>query len=612
MSDASRNPQHEVDLIDIVHGLSQRIKIPWLLRHHSHRTVLAIFSLLSGGLSIALLAMLSLVTRSPFIFPSLGPTAFLIFSAPLAPSASPRNTLMGHSVAIGAAVISIQITGLSLNDAAITQEMGWARVIAAALSLGITAGLMVLLATPHPPAGATTLIVSLGLLTYPWQLAVLLGGVVLLLLEALVINRLAGIPYPLWFSPASAGISPIERSIQRLTLESSPAPPSSTKPTILPVNDHSIGAYPMSLSTMTARVEHLTVSAYTIPTDAPEADGTFAWDATTLVLVEAASGNTHGIGYTYADSATARFIHEHLLDIAQGSDAMNVASTWAAMVRAIRNFGRPGVASMAIAAVDAALWDLKARLLDLPLVSLLGATRADAPIYGSGGFTTYSIERLQQQLQAWVAQGIPRVKMKIGTHPEADLGRVQAAREAIGDATPLFVDANGAYSRKQALAQVEAFARFGVTWFEEPVSSDDLAGLRLIRDRAPAGTQIAAGEYGYDLDYFRRMLDAGAVDVLQADATRCAGITGFLRAATLAEAHHLPLSAHCAPSLHVHPACAIANLFPIEYFHDHVRIEQMLFDGVLTPKDGVLQPDLSRPGMGITFKHADARRYVVS
>lgn len=281
------------------------------------------------------------------------------------------------------------------------------------------------------------------------------------------------------------------------------------------------------------------------------------------------------------------------------------------MVHAIRNLGRPGICSMAISAVDVALWDLKARLLDVSLVTLLGAARDAVPVYGSGGFTSYSIAQLQAQLGGWVEQGIPRVKMKIGTHPADDLGRVRAAREAIGPDAALYVDANGAYSRKQALAQAEAFREYGVVWFEEPVSADDLAGLHLIRDRGPVGMDVAAGEYGYDLWYFRRMIEAEAVDVLQADGSRCAGITGFLRASALAESRGMDLSAHCAPSLHVPPCCAIARLSPIEYFHDHARIEHMLFDGALTPVNGALRPDRSRPGLGLELKQADAARFAV-
>ena len=201
--------------------------------------------------------------------------------------------------------------------------------------------------------------------------------------------------------------------------------------------------------------------------------------------------------------------------------------------------------------------------------------------------------------------------MKVGREPHKDPNRAAAARNAIGPQIELFVDANGAYTRKQALELAGRFRDLGVSWFEEPVSSDDLDGLRLLRDRAPAGMQVAAGEYGYALPYFERMLAAGAVDVLQADATRCAGITGFLQVAALCEAHSLPLSAHCGASMHVHPCCAALPVCHLEYFHDHVRIEHMVFDGVLTLVAGHLHPDLSRPGIGLEFKHSDAERYIV-
>ena len=356
-------------------------------------------------------------------------------------------------------------------------------------------------------------------------------------------------------------------------------------------------------------VEQVDVSAYRVPTDFPESDGTLQWDKTIIVVVEAAAGGVCGLGYTYADAATAQFIRDHLIDAVQGRDAMAVSGAWAAMSRAVRNLGRTGVAAMAIAAVDSALWDLKARLLELPLATLLGAVRDGVPIYGSGGFTSYSVAQLQAQLGGWVASGVPRVKMKVGRDPAADVERVRAARAAIGPTAELFVDANGAYSRKQALAFAEAFAEYGVRWFEEPVSSDDLEGLRLLRDRAPAGMDIAAGEYGYDLFYFRRMLEAGAVDVLQADATRCAGISGFLRVGALCEARGLPLSAHTAPSVHVHPCCALPTVRHLEYFHDHVRIEQMFFDGAVAPANGALYPDLLRPGLGLELKRSDAEHY---
>jgi L-alanine-DL-glutamate epimerase-like enolase superfamily enzyme len=358
-----------------------------------------------------------------------------------------------------------------------------------------------------------------------------------------------------------------------------------------------------------APIERIAASAYTIPTDAPESDGTLEWRSTTLVLVEARAANATGIGYSYANRATAELIADTLAPVTEGRDALDVASSFDAMVAAIRNLGRPGIASMAIAAVDNALWDLKARLLDVPLVHLLGAAHDAIPVYGSGGFTSYSTERLAAQLGGWARAGIGMVKMKVGRDPAADVARVRAAREAIGPQTALFVDANGAYSRKQALGFAEAFADLGVTWFEEPVPSDDLEGLRLVRDRAPAGMDVAAGEYGYDIVYFRRMCAAGAVDVLQADATRCAGVTGFMRAANVAQAFHVPLSSHCAPSIHAHACCAASAARHLEYFHDHVRIERMLFEGALEPVNGALRPAADRPGFGLAFKAADARAY---
>jgi L-alanine-DL-glutamate epimerase-like enolase superfamily enzyme len=232
-----------------------------------------------------------------------------------------------------------------------------------------------------------------------------------------------------------------------------------------------------------AKIESLTVSAYTVPTDAPESDGTLEWDLTTIVLVEAAASGERGLGYTYGDLSTGKLIESKLAGAVNGQDAMRVQSSWAAMQHALRNAGRPGIGAMAVAAVDTALWDLKARLLEIPLADLLGRFNEGVPVYGSGGFTSYSVERLREQLSRWVAQGIPRVKMKVGREPEQDLGRVIAAREAIGPDAELMVDANGAYDRKQALEKAQAFSRLGVAWYEEPVSSDDLEGLRLIRDR---------------------------------------------------------------------------------------------------------------------------------
>lgn len=355
-------------------------------------------------------------------------------------------------------------------------------------------------------------------------------------------------------------------------------------------------------------IAKLKVSAYTVPTDYPESDGTLQWESTTMVLVQA--GGETGIGYTYADVAAAQLIRGKLAGIVLGLNAFDIPKAWHEMVHAIRNLGQAGIAMMAVSAVDNALWDLKAKLLGLPLVSLLGAARK-VPAYGSGGFTSYNRQRLQSQLSEWAAQGFEMVKIKIGREPAKDIERVKDAREAIGPGMDLFVDANGAYTRKQALYQSEQFAAHHVIWHEEPLRSDDLEGLRLLRDRGPAGMAITAGEYGYTLPYFQQMLQAGAVDILQADASRCGGITGFLAVAKLAEAFQIPMSSHCCPALHLHAACSLPNILHLEYFHDHVRIEHMFFDGAPHAYNGHLKPNLSEAGMGLKLKAQNAAPYHV-
>lgn len=357
-------------------------------------------------------------------------------------------------------------------------------------------------------------------------------------------------------------------------------------------------------------VRSVDVNVYTIPTDLPESDGTLEWDSTTMVLVQVSAGNATGLGYTYNHSSTAALVQDKFAPLLKDRNALDVTGCWDAMAASVRNFGRSGIASSAISAVDIALWDLKARLLELPLCSLLGQVRGAVPLYGSGGFCSYSNKQLQQQLSGWVDAGIPRVKMKVGRDPAADPERVHAARKAIGDKAELFVDANGAYSRKQALSFAELYSReYAVSWFEEPVASNDREGLRLLRDRAPAGMDIAAGEYGWEIHDFTSLLDDGCVDVLQADATRCGGITGFLMVDGLCIGRDMPLSAHTAPMAHLHVCCASHKLRHLEYFHDHVRIEKMLFDGVPAPVGGELRPDLSRPGIGLELKLSEARRF---
>lgn len=359
------------------------------------------------------------------------------------------------------------------------------------------------------------------------------------------------------------------------------------------------------------QVNRIDARAYTIPTDREEADGTIAWQSTTLVVVEIDGMGHTGLGYTYAHASTAELIVGEFAEIVHRHDAFDIGRIAFAMQRAVRNIGRPGVAACAISAVDTALWDLKAHVLNVPLAVLLGKQRDNVPVYGSGGFTSYDIDALQAQLRGWVERdGCRWVKMKVGSAPDDDPQRVAAARAAIGGAG-LFVDANGAYTLKQAQRLAAAFAKQDVRWFEEPLSSDDRRGLAALRAALPSGMALAAGEYGWSADDFRALLDTHAVDVLQADVTRCGGFTGFLQADALCDAWHVPLSAHCAPALHLHAACAARRLEHIEWFHDHARIESMLFDGAPALRDGAIAPDLGRPGHGLALRHADAERFAI-
>jgi L-alanine-DL-glutamate epimerase and related enzymes of enolase superfamily len=355
----------------------------------------------------------------------------------------------------------------------------------------------------------------------------------------------------------------------------------------------------------------VTARAYTIPTDAPEGDGTIAWSSTTMVLAEASADGITGIGWTYGPAAVAPIITDLLAPVVAAIDPDDTPAAWLAMQQRLRNAGRPGVAGLALSAADNAIWDLKARRHAMPLARLLGAVRQRVPVYGSGGFTTYDEQRQHRQLVGWVEQGIPRVKMKIaeswGSDETRDLARMAAARKTIGDDTELYVDANGGYHRKQAIRVLRAAADLDVRWFEEPVSSDDLEGLGVVRDQVPA--DVAAGEYGYDLAYFQRM--TGYVDCLQIDVTRCGGISEFLRVAATAAATGLDVSAHGAPHQVLPVAAAVPNLRHIEWFHDHVRIETMFFDGAVSAAGGTAPVNRVDPGIGLTFRADSAERYRV-
>ena len=368
----------------------------------------------------------------------------------------------------------------------------------------------------------------------------------------------------------------------------------------------------VSRSPVGARIDSVEVSAYEVPTATEqESDGTLVWSSTTMVVVEIGCAGHTGLGYTYCDPAAGQVIESKLRPIIERADPLMPQQAWAEMQVETRQLGHDGIAAMAVSAVDVSLWDLKARLLGVSLADLLPRFHESVPVYGSGGFCNLDERQLREQVESWVEWGFGRMKIKVGRDARADPERVELVRSVAGDGVEVMVDANGANRPQEALEWAQRYAELGVRYFEEPVSSDDLRGLAYVRERAPVPLAVAAGEYGWNLPYFQRMLEAEAVHIQQADVTRCGGITNLLRIDGLCKARSMPFSAHCAPAISAHACCAMETVVHIEYFFDHYRIEGMLFDGTLDPDGGRLMPDRSRPGLGIELKRSDAERYRV-
>ncbi|NYJ06742.1 enolase C-terminal domain-like protein [Petropleomorpha daqingensis] len=355
---------------------------------------------------------------------------------------------------------------------------------------------------------------------------------------------------------------------------------------------------------MRAPVTAVRTGVHRFRTPTPETDGTLCWGATTAVTVEVDAGGSTGLGWTYSSPAAAAVVTDVLSGVLCGHDAFDIPGAAEAMHRAGRNLGTRGLFAQAQSAADIALWDLKARLLDVPLADLFGRTRHRVPVYGSGGFTNLDRTQLAEQVAGWVAAGCTAMKIKIGeswgANPGRDLARVRRLRELAGDGVELMVDANGGYSPGQARRIGAALDELGVVWFEEPVSSDDVDDLGALRGELRC--DVAAGEYVADAREAARL--APAVDCLQLDVTRCGGYTGWLRCTAIAVAAGRQVSGHCAPSLHVPVAAALPELRHVEWFADHARLEPLLVDGAPPVIDGeLLVPDA--PGHGMTLRNPE-------
>lgn len=347
------------------------------------------------------------------------------------------------------------------------------------------------------------------------------------------------------------------------------------------------------------KITDFKVSCYRVPVATEiESDGTLEWRSTTMVFLELQAGSTQGYGYTYGHRGLGLLIHELTSSLVVGQNALDLPRIRGHLQRQIRNEGRQGESAMALAAIDLALWDLKSKILQIPLEDILGRCRDRIEIYGSGGFTSYSKNELEKQMRGWKDQGLRRFKMKVGTDPSQDAERVRFVRSCLGPESELMVDANEAYTSSQALALASSFSTEGVRWFEQPIDSRDWQGLAELRRRLPAGMQLATGEYIYDSWQTRKILHAEAADVIQLDATRCQGFSGFLEAAAVCESYGLKISSHCAPSLHRILGLVVPGMLHLEYFFDHVRIEQMFFGEALNPREGFLGP-VEGLGLGI-------------
>ena len=240
-----------------------------------------------------------------------------------------------------------------------------------------------------------------------------------------------------------------------------------------------------------------------------------------------------GLGMTYSSPGVKDVVENALMQILIGRDPMDTEKIWNDMLWKVRSYGRKGVALCAISAVDIALWDLKAKFLNLPLYKLLGAYTNSVPVYGSGGWTNLTKSELIQEMTDYVESGIPRVKMKVGKNfgncEREDIERVEAVRDAIGYDIALYIDANNGYRKKQAIYMAKEFEQFQVGWLEEPLIPDDVDGMSEIARSTTI--PIASGKLEYTKYGFKELIYRGGADIVQPDAGRVGGVTEWIKVA---------------------------------------------------------------------------------
>ncbi|MBY4225776.1 mandelate racemase/muconate lactonizing enzyme family protein [Rhodococcus fascians] len=353
-------------------------------------------------------------------------------------------------------------------------------------------------------------------------------------------------------------------------------------------------------------IAEVTLSSIVLPLRNPISDAKVltgrqkAMTEVVFLFVEIRTEQGHeGIGFSYSKRAggPAQFAHaQEIAPVLIGEDPNDIGKVWTKLVWAGASVGRSGVATQAIAAIDIALWDLKAKRAGLPLAKLIGASRDSVQTYNtSGGFLHTPIKEVMDNAARSLANGIGGIKLKVG-QPDwrTDIARVTAVREFLGDDVPLMVDANQQWDRPTANRMCRILEQFDLVWIEEPLDAYDAEGHAMLARNFD--TSIATGEMLASVGEHVRLLEAGAVDILQPDAPRIGGITQFLKLAGLAEHHNVQLAPHFAMEIHLH----LAAVYPLQTWVEHFDWLDPLFDEHLETRDGRMHLS-ARPGLGFTL-----------
>jgi L-alanine-DL-glutamate epimerase-like enolase superfamily enzyme len=350
------------------------------------------------------------------------------------------------------------------------------------------------------------------------------------------------------------------------------------------------------------KIASLEAGYYRVPLETALSDSTHGdmldFELNTLRIRDA--DGAEGMGYTYTvgrnGAAIDAILRRDVPELLTGADADRIEALWQKIWWAQHYGGRGGPTVLALSAIDMALWDLKARRLGEPLWRLLGGNDPRVPCYAGGIDLDFPLDRLLRQTDDNLAKGFRAIKMKVGRKKlSEDVERVRAMRAHLGEGFPLMVDANMKWSADEAIRAARAFAPFDLTWLEEPIIPDDVAGhARIVRE---GGLPIATGENLRTLWDFRHLIASGGVTYPEPDVTNCGGVTSFMKIAHLAEAFNLPVTSHGAHDVTVHLLAAVPNR---SYLEAHgFGLDRYLADPLRIEEGFAIAPD--RPGHGIAF-----------